>query len=53
MNTTKEIKKVKVSRFAERMAGFTKFRDIVSKSEGTISDFNLGSYKAVAFELIK
>lgn len=53
MNTAKEEKKISLARFAERTNGFTKYKDIVSKATGELNDFNLGSYKAVAYELIR
>lgn len=53
MNTAKEEKKISLARFAERTNGFTKYKDIVSKATGELKDFNLGSYNAVAYELIR
>lgn len=53
MNTAKEEKKISLARFAERINGFTGYKDIISKSTGELKDFNLGSYKAVAYELVK
>jgi neopullulanase len=53
MNTTKEEKKISLARFVERTNGFTKYKDILTKTEGELKDFTLGSYKAVAYELVR
>ena len=51
MNTAKDEKKISLTRFSERINGFTKYKDVLTKSEGSLHDFNLGSYKAVVYEL--
>lgn len=53
MNTSKEEKTVKPADYAERTAGFTQYKDIISKSTGALTDFKVGSYQAVAYELLK
>lgn len=53
MNTSKEDKEVKISKYSERTAGFTQYKDVISKATGKLSDFSVGSYKAVVYELLK
>lgn len=53
MNTAKEEKKVNMARYAERTSGFSQYRDVINQTTGKLSDFNIGSYKAVVYELIK
>lgn len=53
MNTSKDEKAIKLDRYAERTAGFTQYRDVLTKVTGPLSEFNLGSYKTAVFELIK
>ncbi len=53
MNTSKEEKTIKLGRYAERTAGFTQYKDVITKTTGPLSEFKLGSYKTVVYELIK
>ena len=53
MNTAKTEKKISPSKYTERTAGFTQYLNVISKEKGTLSDFTLGSYKTVVYELIK
>ena len=53
MNTAKEEKIVKLDRFSERITGFTGYRDVLTKSTGSLGDIKLGSYKTVVYELTK
>lgn len=53
MNTSKEEKVIKPSKYAERTAGFTQYKDVLTKSTGALSEFKLGSYKTVVYELLK
>jgi len=53
LNTAKEEKKVVIDKFAERTAGFTQYKNVISKEKGALKDFTLGSYKAVVYELMK
>jgi glycosidase len=53
MNTAKEEKKVSISKYAERTNGFNSMLDIYTKDSKPLSDFSLGSYQAVIYELKK
>ncbi|MEO6490515.1 MAG: alpha-amylase family glycosyl hydrolase [Ferruginibacter sp.] len=53
MNTSKEEKTIKLGRYAERINGFTQYKDVVNKTTGPLSEFKLGSYKTVVYELLK
>lgn len=53
MNTSKVEKNIKLARFVERTKGFSQYKNIVTKETANLNDFKLGSYKAVAFELLK
>ncbi len=53
MNTAKENRTIQPADFAERTAGFTRFRNVVTGETGTLSDFSLGSYQSVVLELMK
>jgi hypothetical protein len=53
MNTAKEERKVNFEKYTERISGFTKCRDIVSKEEKELKEIKVGSYKAVVLELMK
>lgn len=53
MNTAKDEKKVDPMKYAERTAGFTRYKDVISKAEGELKQFSLGSYKTVVYELLK
>ena len=53
MNTAKEERKITFDKFAERTGGFTKYKDVVTKTESEIKEFTLGSYKTVVLELMK
>lgn len=52
-NTAKEEKKISFERFAERTKGFTKYKDVISKSVADLKEFTLGSYQTKVLELIK
>ena len=53
MNTAKVEKQVAINNFTERTAGFSKYKNVVTKEAGNLADFNIGSYKTVVLELIK
>jgi glycosidase len=53
MNTSKVEKNIKLARFVERTKGFSQYKNILTKETANLNDFKLGSYKAVAFELLK
>ncbi len=53
MNTAKEDRKITFDKYAERINGFTKYKDAVSKTESELKEFTLGSYKTVVLELMK
>lgn len=53
MNTAKEEKKIEINKYAERIKGFTKYKNIIDRSEGDLKDFILNSYKAIVLELNK
>jgi neopullulanase len=53
MNTAKTEKKISPTKYSERTAGFTQYLNVISKEKGALSDFTLGSYKTVVYELIK
>ena len=53
MNTAKEDRKITLDKYAERTGGFTKYKDVVSKTETELKEFTLGSYKTVVLELVK
>jgi neopullulanase len=52
-NTAKEEKKISVERFSERINGFTKYKDVISKTVSDISEFTLGAYQIKIVELVK
>lgn len=53
MNTAKEDKHVVFDKYAERTNGFTKYKDVILKTETDLKEFTLGSYKTVVLELMK
>jgi neopullulanase len=53
LNTAKTEKKLRFEKFAERTAGFTKYKDVVTGSTGELNELTLGSYKAAVIELAK
>ncbi len=53
MNTSKEEKTVRLGRYVERTAGFTKYKDVINNITGPLTEFKLGSYKTVVYELVK
>lgn len=53
MNTAKEKKTIGLKRFAERTAGFTKMKNILTGVVTDIQDMDLVSYQSAVFELIK
>jgi glycosidase len=53
MNTSKEEKTIKLDRYSERTSGFTQYKDVITKTTGPLSEFKLGSYKTVVYELLK
>lgn len=53
MNTSKEEKKVSLKRFTEMTDGFTGYKDVINQVSGQLTDFSVGSYKSVVYELIK
>ena len=53
MNTAKDDRKITFDKYAERTGGFTKYKDVVTKTESELKEFTLGSYKTVVLELMK
>jgi glycosidase len=53
MNTSKEEKTIKLDRYSERTSGFTQYKDVITKTTRPLSEFKLGSYKTVVYELLK
>ena len=53
MNTAKEEKKVHLEKYAERLNGFIKYKDVISKEELELKDIMIGSYKTLVLELKK
>ncbi len=53
MNTAKTSKTISFAKYAERVNGFSGFKDIINKSNGGLKDFELGSYQTVVLELTK
>ncbi|MEP7165281.1 MAG: alpha-amylase family glycosyl hydrolase [Ferruginibacter sp.] len=53
MNTSKEEKTIRLDRYVERTNGFSRYKDVITKTTGPLADFNLGSYKTAVYELIK
>ncbi|MEI7736311.1 MAG: alpha-amylase family glycosyl hydrolase [Ferruginibacter sp.] len=53
MNTAKEEKKVHLEKYAERLNGFIKYKDVISKEELELKDIMIGSYKMLVLELKK
>jgi neopullulanase len=53
MNTSKEEKKINPGKYTERINGFTQYKDVITKSSGSLSAFSVGPYKTVVYELLK
>ena len=53
MNSSKEEKKIYPEKYTERTAGFTQYKDVITKATGRLVEFSLGSYKTAVYELIK
>jgi len=53
MNTAKQERKIYFDKFSERTNGFTKYRNVISKTEGSLNEVTLGSYNTLVLELIK
>jgi glycosidase len=53
MNTAKTPKTISFGKYAERVNGFSGFKDIVIKTTSGLKDFELGSYQTVVLELTK
>ncbi len=53
MNTAKDERKISFEKFAERTGGFTKYKDVLLKKEGAITEIAVGSYNAAVLELMK
>ena len=53
MNTSKEEKTIKLDSYSERINGFTQYKDVITKATGSLTEFKLGSYKTVVYELVK
>ena len=52
-NTTKEEKKIAVERFAERMKGLSKYKDVITGTVSDIKEFTLGAGQTKVMELVK
>ena len=46
-------KKISINNYSERTAGFTKYKNVLTKESGNLKDFDLGSYKTMVYELLK
>ncbi len=53
MNTSKVEKNISIKKYADRTAGFSKFKDVINKNTAPLTDFKLGPYKTAIYELIK
>lgn len=53
MNTAKTGKKVSIDKFLERTKGFTRYKDVITKTTSALEDFTVGSYKTTVIELLK
>jgi len=53
MNTSKTDKTISFDKYAERINGFTKSMDVITKEKNAMKDFTLGSYKTIVLELEK
>lgn len=53
MNTAKEDRKINFEKYSERTKGFTKYKEVISKTGAALNEFTLGSYKTVVLELEK
>ncbi|HQW82998.1 MAG TPA: alpha-amylase family glycosyl hydrolase [Ferruginibacter sp.] len=53
MNTAKTDKKLSIGNYAERAGEFTKFKNVITKETGALTNFTIGSYKTVVYELLK
>ncbi len=51
INTAKEEKNISFNRYSERIAGFSKYIDVLTGKEKPIGDFKLGAYQTVVLEL--
>lgn len=53
INSNKDEKNVEVKRFAERIAGFKKWKDVMLNSTGVVEDFKIGGMQSKVLELQK
>lgn len=53
MNTAKEEKKINPAKYKERTDGFTQYKDVITKNTGALTEFTVGSYKTVVYELLR
>jgi neopullulanase len=53
MNTAKQERKISFNKFSERTNGFTKYRDVVLQTEGSLNEVTLGAYNTLVLELVK
>ncbi len=53
LNTAKTEKKISFTKFAERTAGFTKYKDVITGSAANTDEITVGSYKAAVLELMQ
>ncbi|GAB2807445.1 alpha-amylase family glycosyl hydrolase [Ferruginibacter profundus] len=53
MNTGKTDKKISFEKYTERTNGFTKYKDVLTKTESELKAFTLGTYKTAVLELFK
>lgn len=53
MNTAKEKKSIGIKRFGERIAGFSKMKNVLTNEITSLQDFSLNAYVSGVYELIK
>lgn len=53
MNTSKEEKTIDPAKYAERVKGFTRYKDIIAQAGGSLEPFKLGSFQTVVYELTR
>ena len=53
MNTSKEEKTIDPAKYAERVKGFTRYKDIIGQAGGSLEPFKLGSFQTVVYELTR
>ena len=52
-NTAKEEKNISFERFKERTKSFSKYKNVLTQTEGNIKEITLGAYKTMVLELLQ